>query len=177
MLHILAGLDEPTDGTVTFAGNELSTMSAGERTRHRLHNVGIVFQRFHLLETLSARANVALPLIEQGVGKRERRRRATALLEQVDLGDRLDHTPRELSGGECQRVAIARALITDPAVVIADEPTGELDTETGRTILSLFETVAADRAVVVASHDRETLAIADRVVSLRDGTIEEVSEQ
>lgn len=171
LLHLLAGLDVPTDGTVTFRDQDLSALSGRQRTKFRLEHVGIVFQGFHLLESLSARANVALPLVEQGVGKRERRRRATALLERVGLGDRITHLPGELSGGERQRVAIARALVTDPTYVIADEPTGELDTETGRRILDEFERIAEERAVIVASHDQATLNIADRVLTLRDGTL------
>ncbi|MDQ2052628.1 ABC transporter ATP-binding protein [Natronolimnohabitans sp. A-GB9] len=173
LLHLLAGLELPTGGTVTFQGTDLETLSRRRRTRLRLEHVGIVFQHFHLLESLSARANVALPLVELGVGKRERRRRATQLLERMGLGDRIDHRPGELSGGEQQRVAIARALVTDPTLVVADEPTGELDTETGRRILDEFERIAEDRAVVLASHDRPTLEIADRLVRLKDGTVRE----
>lgn len=169
LLHVLAGLERPTEGTVVIDGVDVSTLSNRRRTRHRLEHVGIVFQHFHLLDSLTARGNVALPLVELGVPKRERRRRATELLKRVGLEDRITHRPGELSGGEQQRVAIARALVTDPTIVVADEPTGELDTETGRKVLAEFERVAEDRAVVVASHDRETLAVADRVVGLRDG--------
>ncbi|MDS0475672.1 ABC transporter ATP-binding protein [Natrinema sp. 1APR25-10V2] len=171
LLHLLAGLERPTAGTVSFQGTDLATLSRRERTRHRLDHVGIVFQHFHLLDALSAQANVALPLVERGVPKRERRRRATTLLERVDLGDRLTHRPGELSGGEQQRVAIARALATDPALVIADEPTGELDTAAGRTVLREFERVAENRTVVLASHDRATLECCDRLLWLRDGAI------
>lgn len=171
LLHVLAGLELPTGGTVTVQGTDLATLSTRQRTRLRLEHVGIVFQHFHLVESLSARANVALPLVELGVGKRDRRERAETLLERVGLGDRIGHRPGELSGGEQQRVAIARALVTDPTLVIADEPTGELDTETGRRVLDEFERVADDRAVVLASHDRPTLAVADRVVELEDGTV------
>ncbi|NKE37479.1 ABC transporter ATP-binding protein [Natronococcus sp. JC468] len=177
LLHILAGLEQPTEGTVTFQGTELSALSRRERTRHRLEHIGIVFQHFHLLNSLSARANVALPLVELGVAKRQRRQRATELLERVGLGDRITHRPGELSGGEQQRVAIARALITDPELVIADEPTGELDTDTGRTILQEFTRVAENRAVVLASHDRETLDICDRLFRLRDGAIASQTRQ
>ncbi|WP_265111022.1 ABC transporter ATP-binding protein [Halosolutus halophilus] len=170
LLHLVAGLDRPTEGRISFRGTDLAELSTRDRTRYRLEHVGIVFQHFHLLDALSARANVALPLVELGVRKRERRRRATALLERVGLEDRITHRPRELSGGEQQRVAIARALVTDPTLVIADEPTGELDTETGRGILEEFARVADDHAVVLASHDRETLAVCDRVIRLQDGT-------
>ena len=170
LLHLLAGLDVPTSGTVSVCGTDTGALSRRERTRLRLEDVGIVFQRFHLLPSLSVRANVALPLVERGVPKRARRARAERLLEDVGLDGRTTHTPRQLSGGEQQRVAVARALITEPELIVADEPTGELDTETGAQVLSLF-TDAADRntAVVLASHDRDALAIADRVVRLRDG--------
>lgn len=172
LLHLLAALDLPTEGSVTVAGERTDALSTRERARLRLDSVGIVFQHFHLLPTLTARANVALPLVERGVPKRARRERAVALLERVGLGDRTTHTPPELSGGEQQRVAIARALVTDPAVVVADEPTGELDTETGAAILEAFRDVADDgRAVVLASHDRATLEAADRVINLRDGRV------
>ena len=114
---------------------------------------------------------MALPLVELGQSKRERRKRATDLLERVGLGDRITHRPGQLSGGEQQRVAIARALATDPVLLVADEPTGELDTETGRSVLREFERIAEDRSVIIASHDRETLAIADRIVTLQDGSV------
>lgn len=169
LLHLIAGLDTPTSGTIEFDGTDLAALSGRGRTRHRLQNVGIVFQHFHLLDALSARQNVALPLVELGVPKSERRQRAAELLSAIGLGDRLSHNPSELSGGEQQRVAIARALVTDPPLVIADEPTGELDTETGAQVLDRFQAVAEETAIVIASHDQPTLSIADRVVSLRDG--------
>lgn len=170
LLHLLGGLDTPTRGRVELGDREVSALGARERARLRLDTVGIVFQRFHLLPALSARANVALPLVEAGVGKRDRRARATRILEEVGLGDRVQHRPGQLSGGEQQRVAIARALVTDPPLLIADEPTGELDTETGRTVLDLIAGVTGEgRAVVLASHDEPTLSIADRIITLRDG--------
>lgn len=169
LLHLLAGLDTPTTGTVRLAGTDTSAMSSRRRARLRLQHVGIVFQHFHLLPSLSARANVAVPLLETGHSKRDRRDRATALLEDVGLGDRLQHKPAALSGGERQRVAVARALVTDPDLLIADEPTGELDTETGAQVLDLLESVAADRAVVVASHDEQVLTRVSQVVRLQDG--------
>lgn len=172
LIHLLAGLDAPTSGTVTLAGKDVAALSQKELTRLRLEQVGIVFQRFHLLPSLSARANVALPLVERGIPKAERREQAGSLLERVGLGDRQTHRPGELSGGEQQRVAVARALAGDPLVVFADEPTGELDTDTGRTILELLAELAADRAVVVASHDQRALDRTDRVIRLVDGTIQ-----
>jgi putative ABC transport system ATP-binding protein len=171
LLHLIAGLESPTAGRIQFKETDLASLSGRQLTRHRLHNVGIVFQRFHLLPSLSARANVALPLLEQGVGKRPRRTRAVSLLEEVGLGDRVGHTPDQLSGGEQQRVAIARALATDPPLIVADEPTGELDTATGQTILEVLRQIPADgdRSVIIASHDRQTLEICDRVLELADG--------
>jgi putative ABC transport system ATP-binding protein len=171
LLHLLAGLEAPTGGTIRFEETELSALSDRQLTRHRLNNIGIVFQRFHLLPSLSARANVALPLLEQGVGKRSRRVRAESLLEDVGLGDRLGHTPDQLSGGEQQRVAIARALATDPRLIVADEPTGELDSTTGKSVLEVLEAIPAggDRSIVVASHDPQTLSVCDRVIELADG--------
>ncbi|MDB2262082.1 ABC transporter ATP-binding protein [Halorubrum ezzemoulense] len=170
LLHLLAALDVPTRGTVSVCGADTAALSGRERTRLRLEDVGIVFQRFHLFPSLSARANVALPLVERGVSKRERREQAERLLDRVGLGDRVTHTPRRLSGGEQQRVAVARALITEPSLLVADEPTGELDTATGDRVLSLFtEAAAEETAVVLASHDRDALDVADRVITLRDG--------
>lgn len=178
LLHLLAGLDTPTAGSVSFDGTRLNSLSKQARTRHRLDHVGIVFQHFHLLESLSARANVAIPLVELGRPKGERRERATELLEAMGLGDRITHRPAQLSGGEQQRVAIARALVTEPDLVVADEPTGELDTQTGKQVLTRFRKVAEnlDTAVVIASHDEPTLAIVDRLVRMRDGQIEEIDQ-
>lgn len=174
LIHLLAGLDTPTSGEVTLAGENVATLSQKKLTRLRLEEVGIVFQRFHLLPSLSARANVALPLVERGVPKRERRERAANLLERVGLGERQTHRPGELSGGEQQRVAVARALAGDPLVVFADEPTGELDTETGEQILDLLADLADDHSVVLASHDQRALDRTDRVIRLVDGRRQDV---
>ncbi|OVE86465.1 ABC transporter ATP-binding protein [Natronolimnobius baerhuensis] len=173
VLHAVAGLVVPTEGTVSVLENDLTTFSDRQRTRLRRRHVGIVFQRFHLLPSLSARANVALPLVQAGVPKRRRRARAEELLEAVGLEERITHLPSELSGGERQRVALARALSTDPDVIVADEPTGELDTTTGGDVLELLTDVGRERgrAVLVASHDDETLSVADRVVTLCDGQV------
>ncbi|WP_049911420.1 ABC transporter ATP-binding protein [Halorubrum lipolyticum] len=173
LLHLLAGLDVPTSGTVTLAGRDVGSLSPRGRTALRLDHVGVVFQHFHLLSSLSARANVAAPLIELGHSKRQRRERATTLLERVGLGDRIDHKPGELSGGERQRVAVARALSTAPDLVIADEPTGELDTATGARVLDVLADVASDCAVIVASHDHQALDRVERVIRLRDGRRED----
>lgn len=172
LLHLIAGLETPSSGDVRFRGRDLGSMRGKERTRFRLRNVGIVFQQFHLLPTLSARANVAMPLLELGVSKGRRREVATRLLERVGLKDRVFHRPGELSGGEQQRVAVARALITDPDLLLADEPTGEIDTETGRKVLELFTEFSEGRCILIASHDEEAISIADRVVELRDGRVQ-----
>jgi len=171
LLHAIAGLLVPTEGSIELQGNDLTELTKRQRSRLRHQYIGLVFQQFHLLPALSARANVTVPLVQAGVPKRERRERASALLEDVGLADRATHRPASLSGGEQQRVAIARALITDPAVVLADEPTGELDTGTGRQVLEVLADTASDRTIVLASHDENALAIADRIVRLRDGTV------
>jgi len=171
LLHLLAGLDVPTAGTLSIDGTDIAALSTRQRGALRLETVGIIFQRFHLLDALSARANVAVPLLEAGRSKGDRRARAEELLEAVGLGDRTGHKPGQLSGGEQQRVAIARALATDPALVIADEPTGELDSESGERVLDLLVTAAEDRAVVLASHDQQALDVCDRVIQLRDGRV------
>lgn len=170
LLHLLAALDVPSTGTVRLQGTDTSTLGTKGRAKLRRTSVGMIFQRFHLLPGLSARANVTVPMIEAGYSSKQRKRRGQDLLEAVDLEDRANHTPGELSGGEQQRVAIARALALDPPLIIADEPTGELDTETGQTILNLLSEVAEEkRAVVLASHDQSAQDIATRVITLRDG--------
>lgn len=171
LLHLLAGLDVPTSGSLTIDGTDIATLSTRQRAKLRLETVGIVFQRFHLLESLSARSNVAVPLLEAGQGKGKRRARAEELLEAVGLGERVTHKPGQLSGGEQQRVAIARALGTDPALVVADEPTGELDSASGERVLDMLVDAAEDRAVILASHDQQALEVCDRVIRLRDGQV------
>ncbi|GAB6878822.1 ABC transporter ATP-binding protein [Halorubrum gandharaense] len=170
LLHLLAGLDTPTSGRVAIRGVDISSLSGRKRTAFRRKHIGMVFQRFYLLPALTATENVALPLVQAGMARADRRERANTLLADVGLADRGSHRPGSLSGGEQQRVAIARALAADPAVVIADEPTGELDRETGESVLDLLTDVGEDRAVVVASHDDYTLDRADRVIRLLDGT-------
>ncbi|GAB3411455.1 ABC transporter ATP-binding protein [Haloparvum alkalitolerans] len=172
LLHLLAGLDSPTAGAVRIRSRDIATLGRRQRAQFRLAHVGLVFQRFHLLPALTARENVALPLVAQGQAKGTRQERAEDLLNRVGLGDRLTHRPGSLSGGEQQRVAIARALAADPAVVIADEPTGELDRQTGEAVLDLLTEVSDGRAVIVASHDEYTLSRTDRVLRLRDGRVE-----
>ncbi len=170
LLHLLGGVDLPTSGSVHFLGRNLAAMSVEARAALRLRQVGLVFQRFHLLPMLTAIENVELPLAAMRVSRRERRERAAAVLERVGLADRLRHRPGELSGGQCQRVAIARALANDPAVVLADEPTGELDRTTSRRVLALFQELnTAGTALVVATHDLELAAGARRRIEVVDG--------
>jgi putative ABC transport system ATP-binding protein len=172
LLHLLAALDIPTSGTVMLAGEDIASHSVRSRTKLRLEHVGIVFQRFHLLPSLTARANVALPLVELGRSGRARRNRATELLSAVGLDTRTTHRPGQLSGGEQQRVAIARALATNPSLVVADEPTGELDSKSSTRVLELLTRIADDgQAVVIASHDQQAINGCDRVIHLFDGKI------
>ena len=170
LLHLLGGVDLPTSGHVHFLGQDLAELSVEARAALRLRQVGLVFQRFHLLPMLTAIENVELPLAAARVPRRERRERATAVLKRVGLADRLRHRPGELSGGQCQRVAIGRALANDPAIVLADEPTGELDRATSQRVLALFQELnAAGTTVVVATHDLELAAGARRRIEVVDG--------
>lgn len=170
LLHLLGGVDTPTSGEVVFLGRNLARMSVEERAALRLNQVGLVFQRFHLLPMLTAIENVELPLAAARVPRGRRRARAAAVLDRVALADRLHHRPGELSGGQCQRVAIARALANEPALVLADEPTGELDRATSREVLALFQSLNAEgTTVVVATHDIELAAGAKRSIEVVDG--------
>lgn len=172
LLHLLGAVDTPTRGRILLAGHDPAELDEAGRARLRLRHVGLVFQRFFLLPMLTASENVELPMAEAGAGRRERRERAAALLERVGLADRLDHRPSELSGGQRQRVAVARALANEPALVLADEPTGELDRETGRGILELFrELNEAGTSLVVATHDLELAEGARSRVELVDGRL------
>jgi putative ABC transport system ATP-binding protein len=177
LLHLLGGLDKPSDGEVTLAGRRLSLLSDKQATLVRRRNVGFVFQFFNLLPTLSTEENVALPLIIDGQSLRKYRARVDALLELVGLAGRRRHKPDQLSGGEQQRVSIARALVTEPAIVLADEPTGNLDSKTGMSIMELLRRSRDEmgQTIVVVTHDPRAAAYADRVVFLGDGrTIGEI---
>ena len=173
LLHLLGGLDKPSDGEVTLAGQRLSTLNDTQATLVRRHNVGFVFQFYNLLPTLTAEENVALPLIIDGQSLRKHRTRIDALLELVGLTDRRRHKPDQLSGGEQQRVAIARALATEPAIVLADEPTGNLDSKTGMAIMELLRRSCDElgQTIVVVTHDPRAAAYADRIVFLGDGQV------
>ena len=172
LLNLLGVIDRPTSGTVTIGGERVDELSDGRATEFRLRRIGFVFQRFYLLQALSARENIELPLAEAGLGKQARRARARALLDYVGLGAREGHRPSQLSGGEQQRVAIARALANSPKIVLADEPTGELDARTGAEMIALFERLNADgTTIVVVTHDEELARAARRMIHMRDGVI------
>jgi putative ABC transport system ATP-binding protein len=173
LLHLIGGLDKPTDGEISLADKPLSLMKDKKITLLRRRNVGFVFQFFNLLPTLSAEENITLPLMIDGKNLRKYNDRLDQLLDMVGLTDRRRHKPEQLSGGEQQRVAIARALITEPAIVLADEPTGNLDSKSGATIMGLLRRSCDElgQTIVVVTHDPRASSFADRVVFLRDGQI------
>ncbi|WP_336326769.1 ABC transporter ATP-binding protein [Halovenus sp. HT40] len=177
LMNLLGCLDTPDDGEVTVGGQTISGLSDAKRAKLRGTEIGFVFQTFNLMPRLTAAENVTLPLVfndDVDVGRRER---AETLLERVGLGDRLDHAPNELSGGQRQRVAIARALVNEPSLVLADEPTGNLDTETGDEIMDLFgELNNSGRTILMVTHERHVAERADRIVHLVDGQIQEVEQ-
>jgi putative ABC transport system ATP-binding protein len=173
LMHLLGGLDRPSGGRLVIGGQDVATLNQNQLARLRNRTIGFVFQSFHLLARTSAVDNVSLPLVYRGVSARARRQRAAATLGQVGLAHRLDHRPNQLSGGEQQRVAIARALVTDPSVLLADEPTGNLDTATGEAVLALLQQLneSSGVAVVLVTHDREVAARARRQIVMRDGLV------
>ncbi|MEX1178694.1 MAG: ABC transporter ATP-binding protein [Nitriliruptor sp.] len=173
LLNLLGALDRPTSGEVRYDGRDVRTMDDHELAELRNAAIGFVFQSFHLLPRLTALDNVQLPLVYRSSTVRERRQRALDALDAVGLADRVDHRPTELSGGQQQRVAIARALVTEPPLLLADEPTGNLDTTTGSEVMALLERFHRERgmAVVVITHEPEIAARADRRIELRDGVV------
>ena len=172
MMNIVGCLDRPSDGVYKLAGTAVASLDDDGLARLRSRTIGFVFQSYNLLARTSALDNVATPLLYQGVGRRERVARATAALERLGLGDRLDHEPSELSGGQQQRVAVARAIVTDPALVLADEPTGNLDSAAGRDVIAVLrELHAAGRTIVLITHDTDVAAAAGRQVHLLDGRV------
>lgn len=172
LLQLIGGIDTPSAGTVEILGTDLASLSDGQLTRLRLTRLGFVFQRFHLLSVLTARENVELPMAEAGVPRRVRQERAHELLGYVGLAHRTGHRVTQLSGGEMQRVAIARALANRPALLLADEPTGELDAATGEEILTLFRRLNGDgTTLVVVTHDERLAAHAQRIIHMLDGRI------
>lgn len=177
LMHIVGALDTPTSGTAFLDGQDLQQLKEHELVTLRGKKVGFVFQTFNLVQTLSAQSNVELPMIFQGIRKGERAQRARELLIKVGLGDRVKHKPNELSGGERQRVAMARALANDPEIILADEPTGNLDTESGAPVLEMLKklSVKDGKTVIIVTHDPDAAAIADRIIRLRDGCVVAVS--
>jgi putative ABC transport system ATP-binding protein len=173
LMHILGCLDVPTSGAYWLAGTDVSGMSEMELAQVRNRRIGFVFQQFNLLPSMTALRNVELPLCYAGVGRVDRQALALAALERVGLADRVQHRPGELSGGQQQRVAVARALVTDPALILADEPTGNLDSRSTEDLLSLFDELrAAGRTVVLITHEPTVAAAASRIVRIRDGQLE-----
>src|SRR5436305_979005 len=176
LLHLLGGLERPSAGEVWLAGRPIEQLSEKALARLRRHAVGFVFQAFHLVDELTAAENVELPALLAGLTPRAARRRAAELLEQVGLSDRAGHLPSQLSGGERQRVAIARALSNQPLVVLADEPTGNLDSAATLDVLRLLDTLrSARQTLVIVTHDSRIAAAADRLISMRDGVFVEES--
>ena len=179
LMHLIGALDVPDEGKVLLDGKDISEFKENELARLRGEKVGFVFQTFNLIHTLTGLENVALPLTFQGVSREDRKKRAIDLLEMVGLGDRLSHKPSELSGGEQQRVAIARALVNDPDILLADEPTGNLDSETGEGVMNLLEKLNKERGmtVVIVTHNPRDAAHADRRVNMMDGRVVKDGEE
>ncbi len=173
LMHILGCLDTPTSGEASIENSQISSLSESKLVELRGRKIGFVFQTFNLMQTLSAQRNVELPMIFQKVKRKERARRAVDLLTKVGLKERIHHRPNELSGGERQRVAIARALANNPEILLADEPTGNLDSESGATILELLQRLCIEdgKTVVIVTHDPDAAAIASRIIRLRDGHV------
>jgi len=179
LFNMIGGLDSPTKGKVYLDGRDISKMTAKQLAWVRCHKIGYIFQTFNLIPVLTALDNVTVPMIFAGVPRGEREEKAKKLLERVGLGDRIHHRPTELSGGQQQRVAIARALANDPAIILADEPTGNLDLNTGLKIVHLLKELNQERqvTVIVATHDLKMIDVSDRIVWIRDGTIERIEER
>ncbi len=177
LMNILGCLDTPTSGTYTLNGKEVSKMEDDELARIRNKEIGFVFQTFNLLPRLSSLENVALPLVYAGMSAKERKERSEQVMEMVGLKDRMDHKPNQLSGGQRQRVAIARALVNNPSIILADEPTGNLDTKTSYEIMNIFETINnSGNTVILVTHEEDIARHAKRILRLRDGLIESDNE-
>ncbi|MGR3811092.1 ABC transporter ATP-binding protein [Jiulongibacter sp. NS-SX5] len=173
LMNIIGCLDSPTGGNYILNGKDVSDMTEAELAEIRNKEIGFVFQTFNLLPRISSRDNVALPLIYAGYSKSERSEKAQKILESVGLGDRSSHRPNELSGGQRQRVAVARALVNDPSILLADEPTGNLDTKTSYEIMELFENIhAGGNTIIMVTHEEDIAQYAHRIIRLRDGLIE-----
>jgi len=178
LLNLIAGIDKPSAGTIAIGGVDIATLSESELADWRAANLGFVFQFYNLMPVLTAAENVELPLLLSSLSARERRERVAQMLELVQLGDRAEHYPNELSGGQQQRVAIARALATDPQLIVADEPTGDLDRHTGAEVLSLLERLVREmgKTIVMVTHDPKAAASAMRLVHLEKGVLAEAVE-
>jgi putative ABC transport system ATP-binding protein len=178
LMNILGCLDSPTSGRYILNGKDVSTMPDDDLADVRNIEIGFVFQQFNLLPRLTAAENVALPLVYAGIPRKQRIERALEVLEKVNLTDRSHHKPNELSGGQCQRVAIARALVNSPSLILADEPTGNLDTKTSIEIMEIFSSIqSAGNTVVLVTHEEDIARYAHRIVRLRDGVIESDNKQ
>jgi putative ABC transport system ATP-binding protein len=174
LLNLVGGLDRPSSGSIRFNGNELGKMSRYQLALHRRLSIGMIFQSFNLLPRRTAIENIILPLTFAGIPRRKRKPRAIELLEQVGLGERINHFPSELSGGEAQRVAIARALANEPQMILADEPTGNLDSSTAGEIIDLLVSLNKDKGltILMVTHDKETAeTVSDKIITLKDGSI------
>lgn len=179
LFNMIGGLDDPTSGIVLIDGIDVAKMSKREKAWLRAHKVGYIFQTFNLIPVLTALDNVALPMVFTGKSREERLKKAEELLKTVGLGDRLHHRPSELSGGQQQRVAIARALANDPSIILADEPTGNLDLNTGFAIVNLLYRLKVERetTVICATHDLKMIDVSDRIAWIRDGVIERIERR
>ncbi len=179
LFNMIGGLDNPTKGQVLLDGRDISGLTPAQMAWVRCHKIGYIFQTFNLIPILTALDNVMLPMVFAGIKRGDREEKAKKLLERVGLGDRLNHRPTELSGGQQQRVAIARALANDPAIILADEPTGNLDLNTGYKIVQLLRELNQEQnvTVITATHDLKMIDVSDRIVWIRDGSIERVEER
>jgi len=179
LFNMIGALDKPTDGRVYIEGQDMSELDTYELAWLRCHKIGYIFQTFNLIPVMSALENVTLPMIFAGIPRKEREEKGKMLLEMVGLGHRVHHKPYELSGGQQQRVAIARALANDPAILLADEPTANLDLKTGREIITLMKQLNEERGVTVisATHDLKMIDVSDRIIFIRDGLIEQIKNR
>lgn len=178
LLNLLGCLDRPSDGTYFLDNIDVSTMDDDALSDIRNTKIGFIFQSFNLISNLSVLENIEVPLFYQHMGKRESRERAEKLAESVGLGHRFHHYPNELSGGECQRVAIARSLANNPAIILADEPTGNLDSKTGTEILNLIDSLHQDgKTIIMVTHDPDTAARSERIIYMKDGMVENIEEK
>ncbi len=173
LMNIIGALDRPTEGSYFFNGEDISKLSDKKLSNIRNKQIGFVFQNFNLVSRTNAIENVELPMLYAGIGKRERRKRAEKLLEMVEMSDRATHNPNELSGGQKQRIAIARALANSPSIILADEPTGALDSVTGHMVMDIFHKLHREenKTIVLITHSKELAAETDRIITLRDGNI------